>query len=504
MHNLFKLTKLKPLIISLSLLGFAFPAMNMANAKAEQQKHHKRVVRHHYHKSIKHVTPTQTQETSVDTTTTTKLSGRDIIRVLNEDKSYLPFDIDVPGQSFVSTGPYVGIPLQYSGSNLVINSPSVNIDTQLLGIRKSILGHLALNDIVKEPLHSHLLLSGVVEAQANYTNRGGQPSASDIDVSNISLDAFFLGPSDWTLGFIEFSYENASPANSVFNANNAYRVSNSRVFVNKAFITIGDFERSPFYATAGQFYVPFGTYSSIMISEPLTKTLGRTKARSVLLGFKQQADNGFYGAAYAFRGDSHDESVSKINNGGLNLGYMFKQGLFKADIGGGVIRNIADSAGMQFGNNFTNEEQLVHRAPAYNLRGLFSIGNHVDIISEYIGTSSRFNPNDMSFNGHGAKPSALDLEAAYSFFILENRPSAIGIGYAQTNQALAMGLPLNRYSLLFNTSLWRNTLQSIEIRRDREYAASDRGQGAGLAPTVLQTGKSTGPLLHSLIIISSV
>jgi hypothetical protein len=403
---------------------------------------------------------------------------------------FLPFDLDVPGQAFVSTGPYIGVPLQFSGSNLIVTSPSVNNDVQLLNIRKSILKHLSESgNLVQEPTHSHLLLSGIVEGQASYVDMGGRPSKTDFDITNVSMEATFLGPSDWTLGFIELTYDNNPPIsnNGQYNSSSNYRVTNSKISVRQAFFTIGNFQKSPFYGTFGQLFVPFGTYSSVMVSDTLPKLLARTKERALVIGYQDQGKNALYGSVYAFGGDSHAASTTRVNNGGVNVGYKFDcDAWVKGNLGAGLIGNIADSAGMQ-GSVFSSAEQISHRVPAYNLRGVLSLGEHIDLIGEYVSASKRFNLSNLSFNGHGAKPWALDLEASYSFMMLENRPSSIGIGYAHSGQALAVGLPLNRTSVVFNTSVWRNTLQSLEFRRDREYAASNTAGGQGA--TFTQSGK---------------
>lgn len=487
---------MKKQLASLVVAGF-LPVLALAAADSEPA---------HKHPHIKHTkieTATTDQVPAGGDDAQKKLTGKELRRLIKEEQTFLPFDLDVPGQAFVSTGPYVGVPIQFAGTDLIVNSPSVDTDLQLLNIRKNIIEQLRAmgGEIVSEPYHSHLLLSGLAEGQASYIDIGGAPSRTNISLSSVSLDAFFIGPSEWTLGFIELNYDNNPPIGSPYGStfNSAYTISNSRIFVNKAFITLGDFAESPFYGSFGQFYVPFGTYRSVMVSSTLTQTLGRTKARAIALGFEQQASDSFHGAIYAFRGDSHAASVSNVNNGGINLGYRFERGCFKGRIGGGLIANIADSAGLQVGDGLQSYEQISHRVPAYDARASLSIGTHIDLIGEFIGTTTSFNPNDMSFNGHGATPWAVDTEAAYSFSILDNRPSAVGIGYQHSDQALALGIPQSRYSLVLNTSLWRNTLQAIEMRHDINYAASDTANGpvgaaaivgACTAATCVGSGKS--------------
>jgi hypothetical protein len=405
--------------------------------------------------------------------------------------NYLPIDLDVPGQSFVSSGPYLGIPLEYSGSNLIINSPSINEDVLLLKMRQNINQRLEALGMKRAENKSHLLLSGFIEGQAGWSRRGINPSTTNIDLSAANLDAYILGPNNWTSGLMEFAFDNDAGANEGSLFHNT-RALNSRVFINKAFIILGDFSQSPFYTTIGQMYVPFGVYSSTMISSPFTKTIGRTQARAINFGYQQQSSNALFGAVYLFRGDSHGSATNRVNNGGINVGYRLKTGPFSEVFGAGVIGNIADAqaqqvTGLQSANMFggfgatgmcplangtgtapCGNERLVHRVPAYDVNAKFSIGSTIDILTEYVVASTNFNTNDLTLNSHGARPQALNAEAIYSFEAF-NHPTSFGASYQISGDALAFGLPAKRYSLALNTSIWRNTLESLEFHHDIDY-----------------------------------
>jgi hypothetical protein len=521
---------LKPLAVSLFLLGvIALPAMaesadqgtdqrmqrleRQANQLQDELKSMKSQLSSSHKKSAKHKHKKSVTTATATTEVNNAAAADDYAVPAHTAGAYIasshafPIDSDVPGKSFVSTGPYIGVPFVYSGGDLIINNPSVNQDVALLNIRKAIRTKLTALGRSDEADHAHLLLSGIIEGQASYRKPGNGSTQSDVDLSSAELDGYVLGPSNWTSGLIAFSYDDAAGTSEGSFGNNS-RTQNSRVYLNKAFITIGDFTRSPLYGTIGQMYVPFGTYGTNMISSPLTKILGRTKARAIVVGFQQQSENALYAAGYAFRGDTYAGATSRLDNGGVNVGYRYAIGhSIHGDFGGGVIANLADSVGMQnngnsaplfggFGASGNGNENIAHRVPAMNFRGQFSIGDHIDLLAEYVGAINSFSRNDLTANSHGAKPQALNAEAAYTFSAFE-RPSSVALGYGKSKDALALGLPAQRYSLAFNTSWWKNTLQSIELRHDINYGAGNYATGtstgtgaAGATQAITGSGRS--------------
>jgi hypothetical protein len=400
----------------------------------------------------------------------------------------------------VISSPYIGINSEYNASDLVVNQPYVNEDLYLLQQQKQIFAYFHKNDY-PIPTTPVVNLSGKIESQIFHTSHFDNfqnNAATDINLTGIELDTEIL-VNQWTTGLIAFVYDNSPPNMS------PRRIDNSNVFLERGFLTIGNLAKFPMYGTIGQFYVPFGQYSSAMISDPFTKTLGRTKARAVALGFSKKfdAENNLNLAAFVFRGPSRTSIENRgLHNYGANVDYTFTKPKWNIDVAGSYIRSIADALGMQHNGNSeapgnfrgfaTNEAtELLNPVPGVDTRGTLGIGAF-SLTGEYVTASRSFSQKVLSFDERGAKPAAFHTEAAYKFNVLE-KPSAVIIGYDQSKDALGLLIPKKRYIATVSTSIWKDTIESLEFRHDIDYSVTDVAIGQRLNP-INGTGKSGNTL----------
>lgn len=387
----------------------------------------------------------------------------------------------------------VGLRSAYDGSDLIVNLSTMNEDLRLLQQRQEIRKDLEKAGLpFPDVFHPLIELSGSIEAQGIYQHRYQGITTDDIDLTRAEFDVLtYISP--WVLGLMSMSYDNSPLPANVIGA--GQRVANSRVFLKRGFITIGNLNELPLYFTIGQKYAPFGRYNTQLLSLPSTLALGRTRERMVELGF---FEDGLYASLYAFRGDANVAS-SGINNGGANLGIKKSFDKVGYDIGAGYIGNIADAEGLQntgaslinafqgFGyNNAT--ELLQHRVSGTDLHAELDL-DKFNFIGEYILANRSFDPIDMSFNNNGARPTALHAEGDYNFTFFD-KPTTFTLAYENTSEALAANLPLNSYIAEVTISIWKDTIEGLEYRYDQNYPSSDVSSGQGFPIPVNSVGGS--------------
>jgi len=411
--------------------------------------------------------------------------------------------------SAVVTSPYVGTTSEFGGGDLIVNTSSINRDLALMQLRHGFVETFEEAGLTP-PDHPVLELSGEVRGLAFYQNPYSGNTDSDVNIDTVEVDFFGL-VNPWVLGFVSLEYDAAGPETGA-------RVSNSNLSVDNAFFTIGNLDKFPVYLTMGQIFAPFGQYASSMITNPFTKTAFRTKTRAILLGYKQYpSGQGFNGSVYAFRGDTRKTNGSSgnnkdINNWGADLGFSHGWGLWKTRLAASYINNVADSQSMQDNGGSSTEfagfsassvtKALDHRVPGVDVRG--RLGYDVwGLVTEYVAAIRRFAEEDMTYNGHGALPSALNVEGSYDFKLFGNHPSRVAAGYGASWEALGINIPKHRYIANFSTSWWKDTVFTLEFLHDDNYNRGDTAGGlaedgtTALAPSVADgtVGRHSNTLL---------
>lgn len=384
------------------------------------------------------------------------------------------------GGTSVITSPYIHSRYEFRGSGLIANYSSINRDVAALRQRQNFEKRMNESGL-HLPSYPMLELSGVVEGQVFNVRKFNGGRDSDINLTAAELDVQAL-INPWFTGFMSLNYDASPP---LF----GNRVTNSNVFIDNGFITLGSLNKAPLYATLGQVYVPFGQYSSYMISSPLIRGIFRTKARALVVGYQEPDTLGPYGSLFTFRGDSKN-GVSKsnhINQFGGNLGYRFQWKQLHGALGTSYINNVADGQAMQLAfhglprfrgfSGANGSQDLEHRVPGADARVAFDYAG-ITWIGEYTTSLRSFDPMDLTFNDDGAKPSGFHTEVVYHFAIFE-RPSSLVLAYDKTRESLALGIPKERIGLGAGSAIWQNTLLSLQVTHSHHYGGNETASGSG-------------------------
>jgi hypothetical protein len=293
------------------------------------------------------------------------------------------------------------------------------------------------------------------------------------------------------------------------------RLSNSTIFLNTAFLTLGDLNKSPLYVSLGQMFLPFGEYGSSLLTAPLPARLGRMKQRPLLLGFEPKFLPGLNASVFTFKGDTTVHSRGGlINNGGANLSYTLSHAFFSLTTAGSFIGNIADSGGMQntgpstivsdagndVDNSFLDEEDLeedenvgpvntfigfganeslVRRVPALDARARLGLKKlPLSFYGEYLKPTRPFDARNVTFNSNwvagednvyaAARPSAWNAEGSWRF-VVWNNPSSLTLGYGQSSEALAFNLPQTSRGITLRTTFKKAVTCSLGFQYDKAY-----------------------------------
>ncbi|MFC3909842.1 LbtU family siderophore porin [Legionella dresdenensis] len=390
----------------------------------------------------------------------------------------------------IVTVPYLGARPAFDGSDYIVNISSINRDIRLMQQRRRLydayerIGYPAPNVPI-------IAISGKAEPVASFHQPYVGNSGGDLTLGSSEVDVM-AALNENVEGFIGIAYDESPPANG------GQRLANSAFNLNLGFVNIGNLDKTPFYFTAGQLYAPFGRYSSSMISSPVTLDMARTKTRPFILGYKSQGSSGPYAALYGFKSDT---TLGDTAIGGFNWGYVFSSNDISGEIGAGVISTLADAQGMQYTGSPafttfggfaspTNGSEAVGKVPGLNIHGNISIDRY-SLTAEWVGASKAFNPQALSYNGRGAKPQAAQLEAGVTFMAFA-RPASLGATYQWSKETLALNLPHKSVGGVFNISIWKDTVESIEYRHDTDFNQLQYANGASAPGFTNQNTVGTG------------
>ncbi|MDH5649703.1 MAG: LbtU family siderophore porin [Gammaproteobacteria bacterium] len=317
--------------------------------------------------------------------------------------------------------------------------------------------------------HNHwlnrLTISGILEAEMTKAEDFSGVDTSDIVLATVELgfDAVINDRVDAHLAFL-------------------YEEDDTALEVDEGTITVAMSENSS--VVMGQMYLPFGSFETNMISDPLTLELGEIRESALLVSF---GGNGFTASVFAYNGDMTEATAEEqVDQFGVSLGFTSEGEGMKYDIGVDYINNIGDSDGLTdaITAGAGGPVIMTEYVGAYIVHAIFHMGSFT-IIGEHLATTDPFDPAELAFNGAGAEPTASNIELGFDTSVA-GKDATIALGYQATDEAQALGLPESKILAALSINIMEDTALSFEVSQSTDYDIADGGTGEDANAFTLQ------------------
>ncbi|MBK83894.1 MAG: LbtU family siderophore porin [Pseudomonadota bacterium] len=285
--------------------------------------------------------------------------------------------------------------------------------------------------------NSGLVIAGAVEVEAAYGEDYAGEASSDVAVATVELG-------------LSHEISNELSANVVL----LFEEDDTPLEVDVATLTYSPWE-SFFSFNLGQDYMPFGTYETMMVNDPLTLEIGETRETAIVANFENGPLNA---AAYIFNGDQDQNNRDVATQYGARVGFANDVVALSAD----YISNIAESDGLQENDyGLAAGADFVAGASAsavISLSGAQIVAEHVRALDTLEG------------DGSDSEPSATHFEIGF-----ENDVFNYAFAYQVTDEAFFLELPKERISLGLSKDFYHGLSMGIELSQDRDYDIEDGG-----------------------------
>lgn len=294
-------------------------------------------------------------------------------------------------------------------------------------------------------------LTGALEVESFFTDKNDD--WEDEDGSDVELATADLGIdvqlAPWVSGHMLLSWD-CEDDNSVG--------------IDEAEIRLGGTEEIPAYLAVGRLYVPFGSFETNMISDPLTLEIGEVREGAIQAGVETA---GFYAAVYGFNAevDAVDEE-DEIASFGASAGYAFENETVSVDLGGGYISNLL-SAGM----GELAEGDLTDEVGGFSGYLIANIGPF-GLIGEYVTAVEEIE------NTEGwviDEPGAWNAELGFTFEAAQ-KEITLAAAYQGTEECVGF-LPETRLMGGVGLALTDSVGLSAQYAYDEDYDVADGGTG---------------------------